>query len=180
MRWSAPIDRQAHQTSLICTLLHRANMSFEVLCLQEMHFDKFLNPSTFQCWKTSFKTEVCSCSKLLTDATLWIKEVEIVDSVDDLKTFRSIGGHRFPNFEILDAKNASALKKIIPNPYFKKRVSLEEQKAQMQDRFLEHIKLCLIAQIYSVSLSMATDIYRWEQALLSTSELPKDTLPESL
>ena len=41
---------------------------------------------------------------------------------------RSIGGYRFPNFEMLDAKIASAMKKIITNPYVKKKVSLEEQK----------------------------------------------------
>ena len=34
----------------------------------EMHFEKFPDPSTFQCWKTSFKTEVCSCSSFPTDA----------------------------------------------------------------------------------------------------------------
>ena len=67
---------------------------------------------------------------------LWIKEVEMVESVDDLKTSQSIGEHRFPNVEMLDAKIASALKKIITNPCFKRRVSLEEHWAQMQDRFL--------------------------------------------
>ena len=36
-------------------------------------------------------------------------------------------------FDMLAANIASALKKIMTNPYFKKRVNLEEQKAQMQD-----------------------------------------------
>ena len=36
--------------------------------------------------------------------------------------------YRFPNFEMLDAKIASALKKIIQNSNFKKRVNLAEQK----------------------------------------------------
>ena len=40
---------------------------------------------------------------------LLIKEVEMVDSVDDLKTSQSIGGHRFQNFEMLDAKIASRI-----------------------------------------------------------------------
>ena len=31
--------------------------------------------------------------------------------MDDLKTSQSIGGHRFPNFEMLDAKIAASLKK---------------------------------------------------------------------
>ena len=37
---------------------------------------------------------------------------------------------------MLDAKIASALNKITKNSYFKKQVSLEEQKAQKEDRFL--------------------------------------------
>ena len=37
---------------------------------------------------------------------------------------------------MLDARIASALNKIILNSYFKKKVSLEEQKAQKEDRFL--------------------------------------------
>ena len=40
-----------------------------------------------------------------------------------------------PNFEVLDARIASALNKIIHNPHFKRRISLEEQKAQKQDHF---------------------------------------------
>ena len=32
-----------------------------------------------------------------------------------------------PNFEVLDAKIASALNKIIHNSHFKRRISLEEQ-----------------------------------------------------
>ena len=41
-----------------------------------------------------------------------------------------------PNFEGLDARIASALNKIIHNSHFKRRISLEEQKAQKKDRFL--------------------------------------------
>ena len=37
---------------------------------------------------------------------------------------------------MLDARLASALNKIIQNSQFKKKVSLEEQKAQEEDRFL--------------------------------------------
>ena len=73
--------------------------------VSEMHFDKFPDHSAFQCWKTSVKTEVCSCSSFPTDAMLWIKEVEMVESVDDLKTSQFIGGHGFPNCEMLDCED---------------------------------------------------------------------------
>ena len=46
---------------------------------------------------------------------LWIKEVEFVDSVDDLKSSCSVRGIRMPDFEVLDAKIASALNRIIQN-----------------------------------------------------------------
>ena len=59
---------------------------------------------------------------------LWIKEVELVESLDDLKSSRSIKGTHGPDFELLDARNASALNKIIQNTRFKKKVSLEEKK----------------------------------------------------
>ena len=97
--------------------------------VSEMHFDKFPNLSTSQCWKTSFQTQVCSCSGYPSEATRWVKEVEVANSVDDLKTSHSIRGHRFPKFEVLDAKIASSLKKIIQKTNFKKRVNLAEQKA---------------------------------------------------
>ena len=82
-----------------------------------------------------FKTKVCTCSQFPTEVVLWIKEVEMVESVDDLKSSRSIQGTHGPDFEVLDAKIASALNRIIQNTRFKKKVSLEEQKAQKEDRF---------------------------------------------
>ena len=41
-----------------------------------------------------------------------------------------------PNCEVFDAKIASALNRVIHNTEFKRKVSLEEQKAQKEDRFL--------------------------------------------
>ena len=61
--------------------------------------------------------------------------MEMVDSLDELKSSRSVPGKNFPNFEMSDARIASTLNKIIPNFHFKKKVSLEEQKAQKEDRF---------------------------------------------
>ena len=56
--------------------------------------------------------------------------------LEELKSWRSAPGKNFPTFEMLDAKIASALNKIIQNSQFKKKVSLEEQKGQKEDRFL--------------------------------------------
>ena len=68
-----------------------------------------------------FKTEVCTCSQFPTEAMHWIKEVEMVDSVDDLRSSSSIRGISMPNFEVLDARIASALNRIIHNSHFKKK-----------------------------------------------------------
>ena len=106
------------------------------LQISDPHFDKFSTSATFACWKIRFKTEVCTCSQFLTEAMLWIKEVEMVESVDDLKSSCSVRGIRMPNCEVFDAKIASALNRVIHNTEFKRKVSLEEQKAQKEDRFL--------------------------------------------
>ena len=58
-----------------------------------------------------------------------IKEVELVDSVDELKSSSSTRGISMPNFEVLDARIASALNKFIHNSHFKRKISLEEQKS---------------------------------------------------
>ena len=85
------------------------------LQISDLHFDKFPTPATFACWKIRLKTEVCTCSQFPTEAMQRIKEVEMVDSVDDLKSSSSTRGIQMPNFEVLDAKIASALNKIIHN-----------------------------------------------------------------
>ena len=105
------------------------------LQISELHFDKFPTPTTFACWKIILKNEVCTCSQFPTEAMLWIKEVEMAGSVDDLKSSRSIRGTLGPDFEVLDARIASALNKIIQNTRFKKMVSLEEMKAHKRRPF---------------------------------------------
>ena len=106
------------------------------LQISELHFGRFRTPQTFSRWNMRFKTEVCSCSNFATEAMLRTKEVELANSVDDLKSSCSIQGiATFPDFELLDASIASALNKIIQNSYFKKMVSLQELTAQKHDRF---------------------------------------------
>ena len=79
---------------------------------------------------------------------LWIKEVEFVDSVDDLKCSRSVRGIQMPNFEVLDARIASALNRIIHITRFKRKVSLAEQKAQKEDRFLHGRQIAYLIYEY--------------------------------
>ena len=128
-------DRQPKiQSSLVREILQRIMEQTNNDC--RFHFDKVPTPATFACWKIRFKTEVCTCSQFPTEAMQWIKEVEMVDSVGELRSSLSVRGIRMPNFEVLDAKIASALNKIIHNSHIKRIVGLEEQKAQKEDRFL--------------------------------------------
>ena len=74
--------------------------------------------------------------------------MEMVESVDDLKSSRSIRGTHGPNFELLDARIATALNKIIQNTRFKKKVSLEEMKAQKGDRFFRGRQIAYLIYEY--------------------------------
>ena len=171
------------------------------LQLSDLHFDKFPTPATFACWKIRFKTEVCTCSQFPTEAMQWIKEVEMVDSVDELRSSSSsIRGISMPNFEVLDARIASALNKIIHNSHFRRRVSLEEQKSQKQDRFLrgrqiayliyDHFRITKTnnsvenyADLFTISLRN-DDIQefdsKWDGSLLSLTKIPHDDILEGL
>ena len=164
------------------------------LQISDPHFDKFSTPGTFACWKRRFKTEVCTCSQFPTEAMLWIKEVELVDSVDDLKSSCSVRGIQMPNFEVLDARTASALNKIIHNSHFNRKISLEEQKAQKQDRFLRGRQIAyLIYEYFRVtgandSVETYADHFtivlrnddnqefdsKWDGILLSMTKIPSD------
>ena len=63
--------------------------------ISEVQFDKFPNPRSFLVWKIRFKNQVTTCYDFLSDAMLWIKEVEMVDSLAELKSSRPVHGNIF-------------------------------------------------------------------------------------
>ena len=105
-----------------------------------------------------------------------------------------------PNFEVLDARIASALNRIIHNSHFKRRVSLEEQKAQKEDRFLRGRQIAyLIYEYFRVtgandSVENYADLLtiglrnddiqefdsKWDEILLSMTQVPPDDILEGL
>ena len=94
--------------------------SSEVCYLKKMHLGKFPHPDEFQCWSVNFKTEECASTPFPQLTMSWIPEVEMARSIDDLITSQSIEGRRdFSDFDILDARIASALRKIIFNTSLK-------------------------------------------------------------
>ena len=105
-----------------------------------------------------------------------------------------------PNFEVLDARIASALNKIIHNSHFKRRISLEEQQAQKQDSFLRGRQIAYLiydhfpvtgshdsvenyADLFTTSLRN-DDIQefdsKWDGNLLSMTKIPHDDILEGL
>ena len=50
-----------------------------------------------------------ACSDFPSEARLRIKEVEMVGSLDEFKSSRSVAGKNFQNFEMLDAKDCFML-----------------------------------------------------------------------
>ena len=78
--------------------------------------------------------------------------MEMVETVDDLKSSRSIKGTHGPDFEELDAKIASALNRIFHNARYKKKVSLEEMKAQKKNVFSEEDRSLTLSTSTSGSL----------------------------
>ena len=171
------------------------------LQISELHFHKFPTPHTFSCWIKRFKTEVRSWSNFPTEAIRWIIEVEMVNSVDDLKSTCSIQRiSPFPDFELLDARIASALNKIIQNSCSQKKVSLEEQKNLKADRsFCGRQSAYLIYDNFRVtcvnhSVLSYADLFsivlrndniqeldrRWDEIFLSMEQFPPDDILESL
>ena len=122
----------------------------------------------------------------------------MVDSMDELKSSRSVAGKKFPNFEMLDAKIAPALNKIIQNSHSKK-VRLEKQKAQNEDRFLRGRQIAFMiydcfrvagahdtvldyANLFSITLrdgNVQEFATRWDE-ILSRTKIPSDDILEKL
>ena len=140
--------------------------------VSELHFD------TSQCWKKNFKTEVCSCSCCLTDAMLWIKEVEVAKSVDDLLTSQSIEGHVFHYFEMLDSKMATALKRIITNQHFRRIINLKEQQAQKYERFLRGRQMAYMIHQQFRQFSPRKWSWTTSTIILSSSEIADTKMTE--
>ena len=124
----------------------------------------------------------------------------MVDSVDDLRSSCSVRGIRMQNFEVLDAKIASALNRIIHNTQFNRKVSLEEQKAQKEERFLRRRQIAyLIYEYFRVtgandSVENSADLFtvvlrnddiqefdsKWDGILLSMTKIPSVDILEGL
>ena len=88
------------------------------LQISKLPFDKFPTHSTFSCSKKRFKTRMSACSSFPSEA-MWIKEAEMVYLVEEL---------------------------IFIEISYKRKVSLEEQKAQKEDRCVRGRQIAFMVQ----------------------------------
>ena len=163
------------------------------LQISDLHFDKF-----------PYTRYVCLLEDKVQDRGLYlftisygsncsgIKEVELADSVDELRSSSSTRGISMPNFEVLDARIASALNKIIHNSHFKKRIRLEEEKAQKEDRFLRGRQIYDYFQVTGIhdsgenyadlfTINLRNDdiqefVSKWDGILASMTKIPPDDI----
>ena len=141
------------------------------------------------------------CKLPNTLALQWIKEIEAAKSLDDLITPKSITDKDFPNFEELDLMMAAALKRCYEKQtHFRKKISVEEQRAQKDRRSPRGRQIAFFVCEYFrptgffgeiqgllgfFSFSIGKDDFQdfdshWEPALLLTSDLPSDKVLEGM
>ena len=112
-----------------------------------------------------------------------------------------VGRTEFPDFDMLDAMIASALKRLLDTHiHFRRRVSVDEQRAQKYDRFSRRRQMVPMIFLHfhatgaHEAVSGLSDLFgkplqnddvqdfdvRWDQAPLSASEIPTDVILEGL
>ena len=181
------------------TFSYSGRMDYPRIPIAEMHLGKCLDSMEFQSWKLNFRNEVCMRTAEPQITMHWIKEVEIAKSIDELMTSRPVVRRDFTDFDMLDAMIASGLKKLLTSVH-KKRASIEEQRAQKHDRFLRGRQVAyLFYEYFSATgayeavqghkdlftLKLQSDDVqdfdvRWDQALLSVSEMTCEVILEGL
>ena len=122
--------------------------------------EKRLQISDFSFRQISFTSNVCLLEDMIQDRGIYLFTIsygsyaldqrsgDMVDSVDDFKSSSSVRGIQMPNFEVLDARIASALNRIIHNSHFRRRISLEEMKSQKEDRFFRGRQIAYLIYEY--------------------------------
>ena len=108
----------------------------------------------------------------------------MVDSMDELKSSRSVAGKKSPNFGMLDAKIASASTKC-KTPTSRRRSASRNRKPKKRTRFYEnyfrvtgaHDTVLDFADFFSFTHhgdNIQEFDTRWDEVLLSMSKIPSD------
>ena len=159
--------------------------------ISELQFDKFPTPSSFSCWKIRFGNQVTTCSDFPSEAMLWIKEVEMVDSMDELKSSRSIAGKNFPNFQNAGRKDWRLLwTKSSKTPTSRRRSVSRNRKPRKRTGFYEEDRspwwsmTTVVSLVLTITVLDYADLFcitlrddnvqefdtRWDEILLSMTK----------
>ena len=83
----------------------------------------------------NFRSDVASSASHPIAAMVWINQIDSAKSFADLKMSYAVTGAKLQtNFEVVESKMASGLKKIIDGD-FKRRVFTQEEAAQKEKHF---------------------------------------------
>ena len=191
-----PMETSRHST------LESSKMNpYEVPCRERetTEFETFPTPLTFSYWQIHFRTEICS-SSCHPSAMSWMRDIELAQTLDNLKTSQSTAGNQFSNFEMLDAKVATASKRILTNMNLKKKSSWKSRKPRKLDDFFEDDKSHTRFTNSSVFLGTIESILdftdlmnvtlrghdvqgpdtKWNEVLLSVKEMHGENMLESM
>ena len=114
------------------TYSHGAMIDYPRIPISRLDLGNVRTPWNFKAGKSTSRLKYVFWSAFPHLTMHWIKVVEIAKSTDERMTSRSILERTdFPGYDMLDAMIASALKKLLDkHVHFRKRVSVEEQRAQ--------------------------------------------------
>ena len=171
------------------------------LQISDLHFDKFSYASYFCLLEDKVQDRgmylcIISYGKRCNGSKKWRWLIQWMNQ--DLRHLLVV--FSMPNFEVLDARIASALNKIIQNYHFRRRISLEEQKAQKQDWFLRGRQIAYLIYehfrvigshdsdenyTYLLTISIRNDDIqefdsKWDGILLPMTKIPHDDILEGL
>ena len=138
-----------HDAAGIGTCTH-SGMTLPSYLFSEMHLGEFPDHTEFQSWIVNFRVEVRAKAKNLALALQWIKEIEAATSLDDLITPKSITGQDFSDYEELDMMMAAALMNRCydKQTHFRKKIRVEEQRAQKDNPFLRWTQIAYLIYEY--------------------------------
>ena len=120
------------------TYSHNCMMDYPRFPSPELHLGNFLTLWNFKAGKSTSRLKFVQEQQILRSLCIGSKKLRWQSELTNFMTSRSIVGRDdFPDFDMLDAMIASALKKLLnTHVHFRKRVSVEEQRARKHERFL--------------------------------------------
>ena len=150
-------------------------MDYPRISLSELHLGKFPDSMDFKAGKSTSELSFCLRTADSQITMLWINEVEIAKSIGELMTSRSITGHDVPDFDMLYAMTASALKKASQADTFPKWSKCRRAAcSKKHDRFSRGRQIaCMICEYF-----LAAGAYEAPQGLSTLFAIFFLKLPE--